>query len=332
MGLGERSIVGRSFSEFTHPEDLARDMDLLDRLADGDLPYYQVQKRYLDAHADTAWCRVTVSEVAGERAHEAARFVAQVEDITEFCRAKELLERRALCDPLTGLANRALLIDRLAHALLAVVGQRVQGAVRAGDTVARLGGDEFVVVLENIATQAAAEAIAHRDVTAESLVRDADTAMYSAKQLGRARIEVFSSDLRESALNKFSIEAELRVAVRDGDLTVHYQPVVDLGTRAVVAYEALVRWQHPARRMLTPAEFIEIAEEANLVVPLGAFVLREACGFLARHPHFTGRMFVNVSTRQIGSADSTRPCTKRSRLRASMHDAFRSRSPSRGCS
>lgn len=370
LGLGERSILGRSFGEFTHPDDLARDMDLLDRLADGDLPYYQVQKRYLDAHGDTVWCRVTVSEVDGENAHEAARFVAQIEDITEFRRAKELLERRALYDPLTGLANRTLLIDRLAHALathsrrdttlavlffdvdhfnlvndslgheagdalLAVIGQRVQGAVRAGDTVARLGGDEFVVVLENIATQAAAEgiaqtitaavqspitvgghevvptisvglAIAHRDVTAESLVRDADTAMYSAKQLGRARIEVFTSDLRESALNKLSIEAELRVAVRDGDLTVHYQPVVDLETRAVIAYEALVRWQHPARGLLMPAEFIEIAEEANLVVPLGAFVLREACEFLARHPQFTGRMFVNVSTRQIGSADLTR--------------------------
>ncbi len=303
-------------------------------------------------------------------AHGDARFVAQIEDITEFRRAKDLLERRALYDPLTGLANRALLLDRLSHALaghtrrettvavlffdvdhfnlvndslgheagdalLAVIGQRVQAAVRAGDTVARLGGDEFVVVLENIPTQAAAAAIAEtitaavqspitvashevvptisvglaiaeRGVTAESLVRDADTAMYSAKQLGRARIEVFTSDLRETALNKLSIEAELRVAVRDGELAVYYQPVVDLDSRAVIAYEALVRWQHPTRGLLLPAEFIEISEEANLVVPLGSFVLREACGFLSRHPEFTGRIFVNVSTRQIGSADLTR--------------------------
>ncbi len=370
LGLPEASAVGRTFGDFTHPDDRARDDDLLGRLASRELPHYQVQKRFIDTHGDTVWCRVTVSEVTGDMAQGTARFVAQVEDITEFRRAKELLERRAMYDPLTGLANRVLLIDRLAHALaahhrrgttvavlffdvdhfnlvndslghesgdalLAVIGQRVQGAVRAGDTVARLGGDEFVAVLENIPTQAAAEAVARtitsavqcpislaghdvvptisvglaiadRDVTAESLVRDADMAMYAAKQLGRARIEIFTPDLRETALNKLSIEAELRVAVRDGELAVHYQPVVELETRAVIAYEALVRWQHPTRGLLMPAEFIGISEEANLVVPLGSYVLHEACGFLARHPEFTGRMFINVSTRQIGSADLAR--------------------------
>lgn len=385
LGLPETSAVGRTFGDFTHPDDRARDDDLLGRLASGELPYYQVQKRYIDANGDTVWCRVTVSEVTGDHAGGSARFVAQVEDITEFRRVKELLERRAMYDSLTGLANRVLLIDRLAHALashhrrgttvavlffdvdhfnlvndslghesgdalLAVIGQRVQGAVRAGDTVARLGGDEFVVVLENIPTQASAEtvartitsavqcpiflaghevvptisvglAIADGDVTAESLVRDADTAMYAAKQLGRARIEVFTPDLRETALNKLSIEAELRMAVRDGELAVHYQPVVELETRAVIAYEALVRWQHPSRGLLMPAEFIGISEEANLVVPLGSFVLHEACSFLARHPEFTGRMFINVSTRQIGSADLARAV--RAALDASGVDARR---------
>jgi len=370
LGVTDKDVIGRGFGEFTHPDDLARDHDLLAQLSSRELPNYQMQKRYIDAHGDTVWCRVTVAEVTGAMARGDARYVAQVEDITEFRRAKDLLERRALYDPLTGLANRALLIDRLAHALadhhrrdttvavlffdvdhfnlvndslgheagdalLAVIGHRVQGAVRAGDTVARLGGDEFVIVLENIATQAGAEsiaraitgavqspitvaghevvptisvglAIAEGSVTAETLVRDADTAMSSAKQLGRARMEIFTSDLRETALNRLSIEAELRVAVRDDELAVHYQPVVELETKAVIAYEALVRWQHPTRGLLMPAEFIEISEEANLVVPLGSFVLREACGFLARHPEFTGRVFVNVSTRQIGSADLTR--------------------------
>ena len=346
LGLLESSAVGRAFGEFTHPDDRARDDDLLGRLASGELPYYQVQKRYVDAHGDTVWCRVTVSEVSGDMARGAARFVAQVEDITAFRRAKELLERRAMYDPLTGLANRVLLLDRLAHALsahhrrgttvavlffdvdhfnlvndslghesgdalLAVIGQRVQGAVRAGDTVARTitGAVQCPISLAGhdvVPTISVGLAIADGDVTAESLVRDADTAMYAAKQLGRARIETFTPDLRQTALNKLSIEAELRVAVRDGELAVHYQPVVELETRAVIAYEALVRWQHPTRGLLMPAEFIEISEEANLVVPLGSFVLQEACGFLARHPEFTGRMFINVSTRQIGAADLTR--------------------------
>jgi len=360
LGVAESDVLGRGFGDFTHPDDLPRDHDLLAQLSSQELPYYQVQKRYIDAQGDTVWCRVTVTEVAGEMAHGDARFVAQVEDITEFRRAKDLLERRALYDPLTGLANRALLLERLSHALaghrrrettvavlffdvdhfnlvndslgheagdalLAVIGHRIQGAVRAGDTVARLGGDEFVIVLEDIATQAGSEfialaisdavqsptisvglAIADDGVTAETLLRDADTAMYAAKQLGRARMEIFTPDLRETALNKLSIEAELRVAVRDGELAVHYQPVVELETKAVIAYEALVRWRHPTRGLLMPAEFIEISEEANLVVPLGSFVLREACGFLARHAEFSGRMFVNVSTRQIGSADLTR--------------------------
>lgn len=370
LGIDGTTLVGRKFAEFTHPDDLARDTELLGQLAAGELPFYQVQKRYIDTHGDTVWCRVTVSEVGAVEAHPDARFVAQIEDITEFRRAKDLLERRALYDSLTGLANRTLLMDRLAHALaghtrlettvavlfldvdhfalvndslgheagdalLAVIGQRIQSSVRAGDTVARLGGDEFVVVLENIPTQAAAEgiasvitaavqspiavaghevvptvsagvALAEKGVSAEKLVRDADTAMYSAKQAGRARVAMFHSDLRETALNKLSIEAELRVAVREGELAVFYQPVVSLDTRAVVAYEALVRWRHPSRGLLLPADFIEISEEANLVVPLGAFVLREACGFMARHPEFTGRMFVNVSTRQIGPADLTR--------------------------
>jgi diguanylate cyclase (GGDEF)-like protein/PAS domain S-box-containing protein len=367
LGYDLDDIIGRNFAEFTHADDLRDDIELMNRLAAGDLPYFQSQKRYVHRSGDSVWARVTVSAIdAGEHADD-RHFLAQIEDVTEIRRARDLLERRALYDHLTGLANRTLLLDRLAHALeshepraatvacifldvdhfkvvndslgheagdtlLVEIARRIQGAVRPGDTVARLGGDEFVIVLENIMSQAAAEgmlavataavqapvmveghevvptvsaglAMAEDGITAEGLVRNADMAMYSAKQAGRARVEIFDESLRRLALSKLSIEAELRTAIRDGELVVYYQPVVDLETRRTVAFEALVRWNHPQRGLLLPEQFIEICEEANLVVPLGSLVLHDACGFIASRPEFTGRIFVNVSTRQIGAAD-----------------------------
>jgi EAL domain-containing protein (putative c-di-GMP-specific phosphodiesterase class I) len=107
-------------------------------------------------------------------------------------------------------------------------------------------------------------------------------------------------------MTRLSIESELRTAIREGELVVYYQPVVDLETRETVAFEALVRWRHPQRGLLLPDEFIPISEDANLVIPLGAVVLHEACKFLAERPLYAGRVFVNVSTRQIGAADLTR--------------------------
>jgi diguanylate cyclase (GGDEF)-like protein/PAS domain S-box-containing protein len=360
------TLIGRFFGDLMHSDDIARDAELRDQLMSGELPYYQVQKRMVHSNGAIIWARLTVSKAEAEE----RRFVVQVEDVTEVRRAKDMLERRALYDHLTGLANRTLLLDRLAVALevhenrnttvgviyldldhfklindsfgheagdtlLLELARRMQDSVRAGDTVARLGGDEFVIVLENIANQAAAEgllsaiaeavhvpfvveghevlptvsaglAMAEPGVDAERLVRNADIAAYNAKKSGRARVEVFSPALRNSALSKLSIESELRTAIREGELVVHYQPVVELSTRAVVAFEALVRWQHPSRGLLLPDEFIEVCEEANLVVPLGAFVLNEACQFIADNPEFGGRVFVNVSTRQIGGADLTR--------------------------
>ena len=368
--LGERNqdFCGKVITDHLHTEDRQRGAELRTQLSEGEIPYYQVQKRLMHASGGIVWARFTVSMAPDAGA--GPRFIVQIENVTDIRRARELLERRALYDHLTGLANRVLLLDRLRVALNAHEGRqttvgviyldmdhfkvvndslgheagdtllielasRIQASVRAGDTVARLGGDEFVVVLENIPSQKAAEgllasvaaavqlpvvveghevvptvsaglAMAERGITAEQLIRNADIAAYAAKQAGRARVEVFTRDLRNSALSKLSIESELRTAIREGELVVHYQPVVELATRQVVAFEALVRWQHPSRGLLLPDEFIEICEQANLVVPLGAFVLNEACGFIAANPEFGGRVFVNVSTRQIGAADLTR--------------------------
>lgn len=218
--------------------------------------------------------------------------------------------------------------------LLAVVAQRIRATIRPEDTVARNNADGFIVVLEDCAditgARAAAEAVAaavrqpilltdqdivptlsigfsvaDESMTAETLIRDADAALVSAKETGPSRIEEFRPDLRKVALNRFAIEAGLQAAVREGNLVVHYQPIVDLANRQISAYEALVRWAHPTRGLLLPEEFIEISEKANLVALLGSFVLEEACDFAVRHPDFDGQVFVNVSTRQIGSANLT---------------------------
>ncbi|MES1171033.1 MAG: EAL domain-containing protein [Actinomycetota bacterium] len=365
LGYGH-SLAGRPLQQLMHSDDVDRDSDLREQLLAGELPFYQVQKRLVHSNGAIIWARLTLSHAPTD----VSSVVVQVEDVTEVRRAKDLLERRALYDHLTGLANRTLLLDRLKVALdvhehrnttvgviyldmdhfkivndsfgheagdsmLLELANRIQASVRSGDTVARLGGDEFVVVLENVANQAAAEgllaaisegvqvpiqveghevmptvsaglAMAEPGIDAERLIRNADIAAYNAKLGGRARVEVFSSSLRNNALSKLSIESELRAAIREGELVVHYQPVVELSTRKVVAFEALVRWQHPSRGLLLPEDFIDICEEANLVVPLGAFVLNEACRFIAENPAFRGRVFVNVSTRQIGAADLTR--------------------------
>ena len=229
--------------------------------------------------------------------------------------------------------------DSLGHsagdALLSEIARRIETSTRTGDTVARLGGDEFVVIAPDIPDEEAAEALmnvvcaavrapitveGHEVVTtvsgglamgapgmsAESLVRNADTAMSHAKQSGRNRIAVYTDSLRESALVSLSIEAELRTAIREGQLVVHYQPIVDLKTKKPVAYEALARWNHPNRGVLLPRDFLDALEEANLMVQLGALVLHDACNFIADHPDFTGQVFVNVSSKQIGGANLTR--------------------------
>jgi predicted signal transduction protein with EAL and GGDEF domain len=142
--------------------------------------------------------------------------------------------------------------------------------------------------------------------TADQVLGDADTALYVAKDRGRSRWEVYDDAYRHQALQRIEVEQELRSSITRQELVLHYQPVVDLRSGHVVALEALVRWQHPRRGLLLPAEFIDVCEDAHLMPAMGAWVLREACTALARHPEFEGQVFVNVSPRQIGRADLSR--------------------------
>ena len=365
LGRPEEQLVGRNWDGIHHPDELPIGAAIEVRGTPGSGTYTD-ERRFLRPDGSVVWAVFSDVLVRDEDGEPQYHF-SQLQDITGRKQMEAMLAHHALHDSLTGLPNRALLSDRLVHALagtrrrgthigvvfldldhfkvvndslghsvgdelLILAVERIAGVIRPSDTLARFGGDEFVIVCDGALEET--EVIAHRVLAAvtepyvvaghrltitasigivvadefatpDTLLRDSDAAMYVAKAHGRNRVEVFDAALHDKANVRLATEAALRRAIDHGEFSVAYQPIVDLVTGAMAGAEALLRWDSPEHGPVSPAEFIPLAEETGLIVPVGIWVLEQACVQLVRWQRSRPAMSVsvNLSARQLISAN-----------------------------
>lgn len=263
--------------------------------------------------------RLTINRTAHAEDGGRRRFAVLFLDLDRF---------KIINDSLGHLAGDEMLKD---------TAQRLKSCVRPGDLVARLGGDEFTILLDNLVDEADAVQIAerinkqlamtyvlngnevftsasigitmstHGYAKADDMLRDADAAMYRAKALGKSRYALFDRQMHQQATSLLHIEIDLRRAVERSEFVLHYQPITCLRTGTIRGFEALLRWQHPERGMISPADFIPVAEETGLIVPIGEWALREACRRTREWHRQTGNdqltISVNISAKQFAQPD-----------------------------
>jgi diguanylate cyclase (GGDEF)-like protein/PAS domain S-box-containing protein len=361
-------LLGHRIEDFVHPLDVT--VAEADGLIVGGQPPTGAECRVLRPDGSVRWIEHTLFLVRDAN-QEPDRFFAQVQDITSRKTNEHRLSHQALHDPLTGLPNRLLLLDRIRQALarrrqgsgrvvalfldldrfklvndelghaagdvlLVQIATRLSSVLRAGDTLSRFGGDEFVIVYDEVdpgdaerlgeriagvmreqfvvegrpvsMTASIGIMVASPDDDAMTLIRHADEAMYAAKRTGRARSVVFQHSMRRQATVRRDAEASLRRAFDLGELRVHFQPIMDIATDRPVELEALVRWQHVSRGLVDPMEFIPIAEQSGLIVPIGEWILRDAlrqaAGYRRQVPGAEQlSVAVNLSARQLRDAN-----------------------------
>ncbi|HED65700.1 MAG TPA: EAL domain-containing protein [Planctomycetes bacterium] len=371
VGYGPDEIPDRSEEWFrrVHPRDLDEFKRSLDALLAGRSPELRSEFRML--HKDGSWRWILCH---GSK-HGGRELVAgSITDVTGLKQRENEVLIAAFHDPLTGLPNRRLFLDRLQSSLtrqqargtrplavlhldldrfhtvndslgvdagdelLVEVTQRITSLLRLGDTLARVGGDKFAILLDGVANLEEATGFADEVVAMlrrplrvagtevfasgslgialshegeerpEDLLRNALTAMHLAKEDGATPWEVFDPGMNEEARERMLLETDLYQATKNGEFLLHYQPIIDFRTGELAAFEALVRWQHPDRGLIRPDLFVSIAEDTGLILPMGNWVLREACRQMRewrdRYPASSNvRVAVNLSARQLEDTD-----------------------------
>jgi diguanylate cyclase (GGDEF)-like protein/PAS domain S-box-containing protein len=366
LGHEVEALVGRRLGELVHPDDVHRLAPFLHDATEQEGRVSMLSARLRAADGDYRHLEIVADNRVSDPLIDGV--LLNMRDVSERLALHEQLRHQAFHDSLTGLPNRALFEDRvrqalvrrrrhdasaavmfidldnfktvndgLGHAagdqLLREIARRLEATVRAQDTAARLGGDEFAVLLEDLADEPEALAIAERALdalqppltvgerkivpsasigvacgrpedTADELLRNADVAMYAAKERGKAQVVYFEEAMRIEAVERLELTDELTVALEREELVLDYQPLIELGTGTIAGFEALIRWEHPTRGRLAPDRFIRLAESTGLIVPIGAWVIRTACAQLRRwqdeHPSAaTLEVSVNISAHQL---------------------------------
>jgi diguanylate cyclase (GGDEF)-like protein/PAS domain S-box-containing protein len=377
LGRSREELEGLPMEAFTHPEDYPANLRLwLKHLESGEP--FQIEKRYLRPDGSSVWCDVHVSFIRDEAGRPVSTIVVIADIAQrrraeqERQQAQYQIAHMARHDILTGLPNRTYFNERLeqaletagAHDLVAVhcldldgfkaindtlghpagdallraVAERLQRALREGDTAARLGGDEFAIVQRSVLHTEDAARLAQRIIdtvgdpfeiegvsvvvgtsvgicfapmdgdTPDELLKAADIALYQAKSARRGSYCVFEHGMDKLLQARQATKVALAGAISRGEFELHYQPLIDTRTGAITACEALIRWRrHPDRGLVAPMDFIPIAEETGLIVPLGKWVLEQACRDASRWPLHVA-VAVNLSPAQFkakGLVDAT---------------------------
>ena len=366
IGRSRDELTGASLLSYVHPDDLDVVTDAHRQLEAG-----AERVRYTKRYVRTDGSIVSV-EVSKTRALDDSGaflyYVRSEQDVTQERALSSQLSHQALHDPLTGLANRALFEDRLAHAhersqrqglmdavllfdlddfkgvndvhghyvgddVLSAVARRLLAQARPHDTLSRFGGDEFLYLAEGLTSSQEAHQLVERltasleapldinglrmhqrasvgvaiwdssNVTMAELIQQADVALYEAKSLGRARAAFFTPTMHHDAVTRYTLTQELALALENREITMYFQPIVNLATLDVEGFEALMRWHHPTRGLVPPSLFIPLAESSDLIIELGEFALEQSAAALAswarHHPDVTPYVAVNCSASQF---------------------------------
>ena len=373
LGYQPEELVGTRFDRLVAQEDAGQ---LLQLLADGSA-YARRDGQVIECslrHRDGEARQFEILHTNLLDDEHVRGIVLNARDISERKVFEAQLAHQAFHDPVTNLANRALFVERVRHAIgrarrddselgvmfldiddfktindslghgagdaaLIDVAKRLSNSIRSSDTAARFGGDEFVVLLEDLDSTDTATEVAERvledlrkplvvagkelvvrgsigisilagssTIGADELIRDADAAMYIAKRDGKGSYRLFEPEMHAGVLARLELRADLQRGLDGGQFELHYQPIIRLADGRVAGMEALLRWHHPERGLVQPGDFIPFAEETGLIVPIGRWVLREAClQAVAVQELWTDSpplyMCVNLSVRQLQHSD-----------------------------